>query len=78
MHVRMAHYWTIILFHVMFGVFLDDSIVVMDNRVFESDPYQRVYQYIRQHTLESNLNGFSFIKGNVEGTPQDCLEIILK
>ena len=62
----------------MFCVFVDDSIVVMDNREFESDPYQRVYQYIRRHTLGSNLDDFSLIEGNVEGTPQDCLEIILK
>ncbi len=49
----------------------------MDDEEFKSNSYQRVYQYIRRFTAKQNLDSFSF-NGCVEGTPQDCLEIILQ
>ena len=55
----------------------DKSVVVMDDEEFKSNSYQRVYQYIRRFTTKQNLDSFSF-NGCVEGTPQDCLEIILQ
>ncbi len=55
----------------------DKSVVVMDDEEFKSNSYQRVYQYIRRFTAKKNLDSFSF-NGCVKGTPQDCLEIILR
>ncbi len=49
----------------------------MDDEEFQSNSYQRVYQYIRRFTSEQNLDSFSFDEC-VEGTTQDCLEIILQ
>jgi len=51
--------------------------VVMDRQEFESVHYQRVYQYLRRHFGNVNLDRFSYI-GNVEGDPANCLEIILR
>ena len=55
----------------------DDSIV-MDKEEFESEAYQRVYQYLRRHVARTNLDRFSYAKGSVEGSPDDCLQIILR
>ena len=55
----------------------DPSKVVMDKQEFESPHYQRVYQYLRRHIGNINLDRFSYI-GNVEGTTSNCLEIILQ
>ncbi len=49
----------------------------MDDGEFQSNSYQRVYQYIRRFTDKQNLDSFSFNE-YIEGTPQDCLEIILQ
>lgn len=56
---------------------LDSSKVVMDKQEFENPYYQRVYQYLRRHIGNINLDRFSYI-GNVEGTTTNCLEIILQ
>ena len=57
---------------------LPDSFkVVMDRQEFESPHYQRVYQYLWRHIENINLDRFSYI-GNVEGTPANCMEIILQ
>ena len=55
----------------------DSSKVVMNRQEFESSHYQRVYQYLQRHIGNINLDQFSYI-GNVEGTPANCLEIILQ
>ena len=51
--------------------------IVMDKKEFESQTLQRVYQYLRRHTVGSNLDVFFYNSGSTEGTPQDCLEIFL-
>ena len=54
------------------------SRVLMDEKEFESETYQRVYQYLRRHTANSNLDKFFYHRGSVEGSPQDCLETYFK
>jgi len=49
----------------------------MDRQEFESAHYQRVYQYLRRHAGNINLDRFSYT-GSVEGNPANCLEIILQ
>ena len=53
------------------------SLMLMNEQEFQSDPYQRVYQYIRRHTAGRNLDEFTF-NGVAEGSTQDCLEILLR
>ena len=52
--------------------------ILMDEDEFKSDTYQRVYQYLRRHVKNSNLSVFTYSQGNIEGTPQDCLNILLR
>lgn len=59
------------------NVCLGDSLVLMDDLEFKSDPYQRVYQYIRRHTAGQNLDLFCF-SGAIEGTMPDCLQLLLQ
>ena len=54
------------------------SRILMDQKEFESETYQRVYQYLRRHTANSNLDRFFYHMGSVEGSPQDCLETYFK
>lgn len=55
----------------------DPSIVAMDEQVFARPICQRVYQYLRRHMGNYNLDSFSYI-GNVEGNKKNCLEIFLQ
>ena len=52
--------------------------IVMDEEEFKSEAYQRVYQYLRLHVMNHNLDQFSYIKGSIEGSTSDCLQVILK
>lgn len=54
------------------------DIIVMDKKEFESETFQRVYQYLKRHTLGSNLDTFSYAMGSTEGTSDDCLQILLQ
>ena len=56
----------------------DAKSILMDENEFESDTFQRVYQYLRRHATNSNLSMFTYSKDNVEGTPHDCLNILLR
>jgi hypothetical protein len=51
--------------------------IVMNRQEFESDAFQRVYQYLRRHTAGNDLDKFSYKNDNTEGTPINCLEIFL-
>ena len=53
------------------------SEVLMDVQEYKSPTYQRVYQYLKRHFKETNLDHFSYT-GEIEGTPVDCLEVILR
>ena len=56
----------------------DNKSILMDKNEFENDTFQRVYQYLRRHATNSNLDRFTYNKGTVEGTPHNCLQIVLK
>ncbi len=49
----------------------------MDETIFKSAPYQRVFQYLRGYTVGVNLDSFQFNE-TVEGTCQEFLDMILK
>ena len=49
----------------------------MDDEEFKGPTIQRVYQYLRRHAGEHNLDNFSYQAGTVEGNERDCLKIIL-
>ena len=55
-----------------------DGNIVMDEEEFRSESYQRVYQYLRRHITRTNLDRFSYSHESVEGTPHDCLQILLR
>ena len=57
---------------------LDPGVIVMDYDEFTSESFQRVYQYLRRHAASHNLDRFSYSRGTVEESPQDCLQIILR
>ena len=57
---------------------LDSSLVVMDDIEFKSEPFQRVFQYLRHYSNGSNLDSFCFNKYQVEGPVEDCLKMILQ
>ena len=50
----------------------------MDVEEFRSDPFQRVYQYLRRHVRSVSLDMFSYRPQSVEGAPAECLEVLLK
>ena len=52
------------------------SELVMDKQIFESDPYQRVYQYLSCYSDKGDLDKLTLKE--VKGSHAECLEIILK
>ena len=52
--------------------------VLMNEDEFRSNCYQLVYQYLRCHSVHRNLDTFTYKSGTVEGTPTECLQMILK
>ena len=63
---------------ILFSFHVESSLIVMDDGVFKSEPYQRVFQYLRCFTRGANLDSFHFRKCEVEGPAQDCLQMILE
>ncbi len=49
----------------------------MDIKEFKSDPYQRVYQFIRRYRAGKNIDKFCF-QNATEGSADDCLELLLE
>jgi hypothetical protein len=58
-------------------LFVDPSIVAMDDQVFAHPICQRVYQYLHRHMGGYNLDSFSY-GGNIEGSKKNCLEVFLQ
>ena len=57
---------------------LDNSIVSMDEDIFRSARFQRVFQYLKRFSSHTNLSKFSFKLASVEGNVPEALEILLK
>ena len=51
--------------HVYVCVDTTDNCVPMDEAMFRSTPYQRVYQYLRRHIEHVSLDRFSYQTGYV-------------
>ena len=54
------------------------GILGMDVQEFRGSTIQRVYQYLRRHAANQNLDTFSYRHGCVEGSNRDFLRIILR
>ncbi len=61
---------------IFYSFILDSSELKMDETIFKSAPYQRVFQYLRNYTAGVNLDSFQFSEA-VEGTCHDFLDMIL-
>ena len=53
------------------------SSIGMDDHEFRSVTFQRVYQYLRRHISNINLDRFQY-QSNPEGTPVECLKLFLQ
>ncbi|XP_006105644.1 E3 ubiquitin-protein ligase RNF213 [Myotis lucifugus] len=49
----------------------------MDPTEFCSETFQRPFQYLKRFYQKQNLDTFQYQKGQVEGTPQECLQHLL-
>lgn len=49
----------------------------MDDQEFHGATFQRVYQYLRRHIANMNLDHFQYLTTS-EGTPDDCLKLFLQ
>ena len=65
-------------YHVHLCCHATDNCVPMDEVMFRSPPYQRVYQYLCRHIARMNLDRFSYQPGSVEGSTASYLEIMLR
>ncbi|XP_067914752.1 E3 ubiquitin-protein ligase rnf213-alpha [Heterodontus francisci] len=50
---------------------------LVDNEEFQSETFQRPYQYLRRFKNQENLDTFSFLEGTVEGSHVECLQLFL-
>ena len=66
------------LYSVYVCVDTKDNCVPMDEAMFRSPPYQRVYQYLQRHIEQASLDRFSYQTEYVEGSKEDCLDIMLQ
>ena len=55
---------------------IDSNELGMDRKVFESDSYQRVFQYLQCHTCGKNLD--NFLSQGIEESPLEFLKYILR
>ncbi|XP_062071742.1 E3 ubiquitin-protein ligase RNF213 isoform X3 [Lepus europaeus] len=49
----------------------------MDQQEFRSETFQRPYQYLRRFHLQQDLDAFRYRQGSVEGSPGECLQLLL-
>ena len=52
--------------------------ILMDQKEFRTEIFQRAYQYLKWYDSNSNLDIFSYTKGSVEGSPKNCLQMLLR
>ncbi|EMP27445.1 hypothetical protein UY3_15466 [Chelonia mydas] len=51
---------------------------LLDSDTFRGDAFQRSYQYISRYQRKADLDSFCFTPGEVEGTQEECLRLLLK
>ena len=52
--------------------------VLMDEGMFCSHPYQRVYQYMHRHIAKMDLDHFTYQPSTVVRNEEDFLQIMLR
>lgn len=52
--------------------------ILVDQGNFRSSSFQRVFQYLRRFTAGANLDSFFYTEGEVDGTPRECVEQLLR
>ena len=57
---------------------IDANILGMDLDEFNGPTIQRVYQYLRRHASNKNLDRFSYMMGSIEGTVKDFLTLAIR
>ena len=62
----------------IYSISIANSLILMDNKEFKRSSYQRVYQYLRRYSAGKNLDNFSFVGAEEEGSAEDCLELFLE
>lgn len=50
----------------------------IDLKEFQGEHFQRVYQYLKRCKNDQALDSFLYLPESVEGTPNECLEILLR
>ncbi|XP_013916013.1 PREDICTED: E3 ubiquitin-protein ligase RNF213-like, partial [Thamnophis sirtalis] len=59
------------------NLFHDSSDPGVDQGMFCSEAFQRPFQYLLREHRRENLDAFKYRKGSVEGTPEECLQLLL-
>lgn len=67
---------TVMLMCICLLIYTTDAPI--DDDMFLSHPYQRVYQYMHRHIAKKDLDQFSFQSCSVLGNKEDRLEIMLR
>ncbi|XP_029455051.1 E3 ubiquitin-protein ligase RNF213 isoform X2 [Rhinatrema bivittatum] len=49
----------------------------MDHEEFCSEAFQRPFQYLTRFRQNENLDSFCYIPGSIEGSPVECLQLLL-
>ena len=85
MHTNLSscsnYFWTCDDFadvHVFVLIDIIASCVLMDEDMFRSHPYQRVYQYMHKHIAKMDLDQFTYQSQFVVRNKDDFLEIMLR
>ena len=77
-NVSLYHCGIVYMSTVSVCVDITANCVPMDETMYHSPAYQRVYQYLRRHIGRISLDRFHYKHGSVEGSKEDCLEIMLQ
>ncbi|KAH1172131.1 hypothetical protein KIL84_007749, partial [Mauremys mutica] len=60
------------------GVAAEVEQQLLDSDTFRGDAFQRSYQYISRYQRKANLDSFCFTPGEIEGTQEECLSLLLE
>lgn len=50
----------------------------IDEKMWHSPAYQRVFQYLRRHKAHSDLSRFNYNDQHIEGTASAFLQVVLR
>ena len=56
---------------------LEPMLHTIDKENFESEAFQRVFQYLRRRSTAASVDRFTFLQSVIEKKPLECLNMIL-